>query len=163
MGLLKKALSKEAPRGLDEAGKGEFDLDVPEERIPAQEAETPAETAAAAANAPVLEAEENEEAVRTKIAAYCQTNANFQGILLETPGGTQKNNALSFAERVWIMAGALGFIIVLPSNRLLILLPPSLDRELIAHRLSLSLGSKVLVCCQADNPEKALELLRPYL
>jgi hypothetical protein len=98
--------------------------------------------------------------VRSNITRYCQTNTNplggFQGIVLEN------SNAAS-AEQLTVMVGALGLTIVLPSARLLILLPTSLDRELIAHRLSLSLNTKALICFEADTPEKALELIQPYL
>jgi hypothetical protein len=61
------------------------------------------------------------------------------------------------------MAGSMGLIVVLPSKRALILFPPRLDRELIAHRLSTSLATEALVCFEADNPDKALELIQPYL
>jgi hypothetical protein len=98
-------------------------------------------------------------AVRTKITGYCQDNADpvggFQGILLE-------NSNPAFEKQLTVMVGALGLTIVLSPARFLILLSPTLDRELIAHRLSLSLGAEVLVCFAADNPDKALELIQPY-
>jgi hypothetical protein len=98
-------------------------------------------------------------AVRTKITGYCQSNPDslggFQGILLE-------NSNAAFAKQVAIMVGALGLTLVLSSSRFLILLPLTLDRELIAHRLSISLCAEVLICFAADNPDKALELIQPY-
>ncbi|GHV31282.1 hypothetical protein AGMMS4952_19720 [Spirochaetia bacterium] len=101
--------------------------------------------------------------VRTKITEYYKTNADplggsqggFQGILLES------RNA-AFAKQLSIMVGVLGLHIVLPSYRSLILLPPTLDRELIAHRLQASLKAEVLVCFAVDNPDKALEMIQSY-
>jgi hypothetical protein len=145
-----------------------FDLDLPKEITNEEEEirediiqknETPVE----AVPIPKVEAEETAEGVRTKIAGYHQSNSNFQGILLETPEGSPKNSNTSFPERVSIMAGALGLIVVLPSRRVLILFPLHLDRELIAHRLSTSLVTETLVCFEADNPDKTLELIQPYL
>ncbi|MDR1596738.1 MAG: hypothetical protein LBR99_03435 [Treponema sp.] len=149
-----------------EPASGGFDLDLPKETNGEEEIrediiqknETPMETPI-----PKVEAEETAEGVRAKIAGYHQGNFNFQGILLEAPEGSQKNSNTSFPERVSIMAGALGLIVVLPSRRVLILFPPRLDRELIAHRLSTSLATEALVCFEADNPDKTLELIRPYL
>jgi hypothetical protein len=101
-----------------------------------------------------LVGEETVEGVRAKIAGYHQLHTDFQGIVLAAPGGAIKVSA---------MAGELGLIVLLPSKRFLILFPPALDRELIAHRLSMSLRAEVLVCFDADNPDKALELIQLYL
>jgi hypothetical protein len=177
MGLLNKVFSKESSLELNETGKvvspadpalDGFDLNLPEEmtnpegesrKESIRKTETPAETVPV----PKIEAEKTAEDVRAKIAAYHRGNPNFQGILLEVPEGPQKNSDTSFSERVSIMAGALGLIAVLPSMRVLILFPRHLDRELIAHRLSASLATEALVCFEADNPDKALELIRSYL
>jgi hypothetical protein len=156
------------PESPTESAPGGFDLDLPQEITKGEEEiredviqknGTPMETTPI----PKLEAEETAEGVRAKIAGYHQSNVNFQGILLEAPEGSPKNSNTSFPGRVSIMAGALGLIVVLPSKRVLILFPPHLDRELIAHRLSTSLATEALVCFEADNPDKTLELIRPYL
>jgi hypothetical protein len=100
-------------------------------------------------------------AARTKITRYCKLNTGCQGILLEN------SNTAAFTNQVTTMVGALGLTIALSGSpktpaRPLILLPPTLDRELIAHRLQASLGAGVLVCFAANNPDKALELIQPY-
>ncbi|MDR2079389.1 MAG: hypothetical protein LBP74_06700 [Treponema sp.] len=145
-----------------------FDLDLPKEITNAEEEipeEIIQENETSTGTVPILnvETEETAEGVRAKIAGYQQSNSNFQGVLLETPEGSAKNSDASFPERVSVMAGALGLIVVLPSKRVLILFPLHLDRELIAHRLSTSLATEALVCFEADNPDKTLELIRPYL
>jgi hypothetical protein len=144
-----------------------FDLELPpEEAETAMEAEPeireePAPRIETAE--PALPAEPSEETVegtRAKIAEYQHSNAVFQGILLEIPGG---GAGYSFAKQVAVMVGVLGLSFAVPSRRILILVPPRFDRELIAHRLSLSFATEVLACFEIDNPDKALELIRPYL
>ncbi|WP_010255901.1 hypothetical protein [Treponema primitia] len=145
-----------------------FDLEVPEDIITRKEAipkeENPAESSLSASQTfQGVEPEETPEGIRTKITGYHQNNTDFQGILLEAPAVAPKSSNAPFAEHVSVMAGAFGPLIVLPSKRVLVLLPPSLDREIVAHRLSKSLGAEVLVCFETDVPDKALELIQPYL
>jgi hypothetical protein len=147
-----------------------FDLELPKETATADATETTAtdapelsaeETAAAP---PILPQEaETPDAVPEKIAEYIRANPVFQGILLEIPGTYTKNSKTTFAEQLMIMAGALGTVLLLPSKRVLILIPPKFDRELLAHRLSMSLYTEVLACFEADTQDKALEFIRPYL
>ena len=108
------------------------------------------------------ETPETGEGIRAEIAGYQRSNAVFQGILLEVPGGAQAPGA-SFAAQVAAMTEALGPGFSLPSGRVLILLPPRFDRELVAHRLSMSFVTEVLACFEAGNPDQALECIRPYL
>jgi hypothetical protein len=122
----------------------------PEPSKPALPAETPEETA------------ETAEETRSRIAEYQRSNAVVQCILLDIPGD-RKKTGYSFARQVAITVGALGVSFALPSRRLLVLLPPRFDRELIAHRLSMSFATEVLACFKIDDPDKALELIRPYL
>jgi hypothetical protein len=138
-----------------------FDLEFPEETKFSEPVSGPGISESA-------EAEFSEEAVEgavsagAKIAEYQRSNPVFQGILLEIPG---RGNApgYSFAKQVTAMVGVLGASFALPSRRVLVLLPPRLDGETIAHRLSASFATEVLACFTIDNPDKALELIQPYL
>jgi hypothetical protein len=105
---------------------------------------------------------ETAEGIRAKIAERLRSNAVSQGILLEIPGGG-KAPGYSFAKQVATMVGVLGATFALPSRRILILLPPRFDRKLIAHRLSVSFATEILACFAIENPDKALELIQPYL
>jgi hypothetical protein len=142
-----------------------FDLELPEEAAAREAAEPVQETKS---SGPAASAEFSEETLetlemtRSKIAEYQRSNPVFQGIALEIPG-SGKAAGYSFARQVAIMVGALGAAYSLPSRRILILLPPRFDRELIAHRLSVSFATEVLSCFEIDNPDKALEFIRPYL
>ncbi|MDR3122607.1 MAG: hypothetical protein LBU16_02360 [Treponema sp.] len=139
-----------------------FDLELPGETEapdPVSETETAGRTVPAE---PPAETVETPEETRSKIAEYQHSNAVFQGILLEIPGGGKKSG-FPFAKQVAVMVGVLGVSFALPSRRILILLPPLFDRELIAHRLSLSFATEVLSCFETDNPDKALEFIQPYL
>jgi hypothetical protein len=144
-----------------------FDLELPGEmEAETRESSEPVPESERAGNAVPAEIPEETletaEGVRSKIAEYRQNNAVFQGIVLEIPGGG-KASGYSFAKQVAVLVGVLGSSFSLPSRRILILLPPRFDRELIAHRLSMSFATEVLSCFEADNPDKALEFIQPYL
>jgi hypothetical protein len=149
------------PATADNVGEG-FELELPgeaEEPEPASEAKTSAPSVPAESPG---EAVETVEEARSKIAEYQRSNAVSQAILLEIPG-SGKAPGYSFAKQVATMVGVLGVTFALPSRRILVLLPPLIDRELIAHRLSVSFATEVLACFGIENPDKALELIQPYL
>jgi hypothetical protein len=145
-----------------------FDLELPEEAETAADPEFregPEQPAQPEIAEPAFSAEysvKTLEETRAAITEYQQNNAVFQGILLEIPGGGAKPG-YSFAKQVATMVGVLGWSFAVPSRRILILFPPRFDRELIAHRLSMSFSTEVLACFTIDNPDKALELIQPYL
>ncbi|AEF83922.1 hypothetical protein TREPR_2494 [Treponema primitia ZAS-2] len=133
------ALPAQLPAALPaELPAAEFDLEIPMEESP--EIST-------------------KEEICSKINAYQKVNPQFQGIVLKK---TDKGKE-DFAPELRLKLGALGETNLLPSGRALLLLPMPPDRELIAHRLSISLNTEVLACFEADTPEKALELIQPYL
>ncbi|MDR3124128.1 MAG: hypothetical protein LBU16_10180 [Treponema sp.] len=141
----------------------DFDLDLPGET---ETRETPEPDPAAGRAGRAVPAESPEETtaegVGAKIAEFQHSNPVFHGILLEIPGGGKTPGAF-FAKQVAAMVGVLGASCVLPSGRILVLLPPRFDRELVAHRLSMSFVTEVLSCFEADRPDKALEFIQPYL
>jgi hypothetical protein len=148
----------------DPASEG-FDLELPGETEVRASPEPDSESEH---TEPAVSAEFSEETMETaeetiaKIMDYQRSNAVFQGIMLEIPGHG-KASGYSFVKQVAIMVGSLGVAFALPSRRVLILLPPRFDRELIAHRLSTSFATETLLCFEIDNPDKALELIQPYL
>jgi hypothetical protein len=62
-----------------------------------------------------------------------------------------------------MMVSSFGSAITLPSRNTLILFPASLDRELIAHRLSKSLHRSCVCSFAADNPDSAFAVIQPFL
>ena len=94
---------------------------------------------------------QNLNLIEEKLTQFHQMHLEFNCIVLERP--VAENN---FCERVSAMVDLTGTVIPLLFDRPLILLPIMLDRELIAHRLSKTLNTKVLLSFEASNPEKAL-------
>jgi hypothetical protein len=61
------------------------------------------------------------------------------------------------------MVSSFGSAFFLPPGNCLVLFPETIDRELLAHRLSKGLAAQVLYHFQADDPGIALQRLIPYL
>ena len=114
-----------------------------------------------AADAEKPSAEPN--ALEEKIAQYHETNASFHCLVFEQPGSAGTDEAAGFFNKVSEMINKSGSVIPLSLNRPLILLPITLDRELIAHRISKSLKTIPLLSFEANNPENALSILKPLL
>jgi hypothetical protein len=173
MGLLSKAVVKASPE-LDETGKVLRDrirripaarrspdtaLILPEIRevlIPPPEGEPPPG------------AEENDPAggIQTALAdeirRYHKGCASFQGIVLESPRGDGETKT-DFTEKVSRMVSSFSSVFPLSRGNCLMLFPETMDRELLAHRLSKSLTVRVLRHFQADDPGMAMIQLGPYL
>jgi hypothetical protein len=96
------------------------------------------------------------------IRNFYHTHLFFQGIVLEIPPENRGETREAFGEKVSRMVSAFGPVFPLSPENLLVLIPDKLDRELLAHRLSKSLNTRVLFCFQADDPARALALLAPY-
>jgi hypothetical protein len=142
-----------------------FDLEIPEEpevRDPPEPVPEAESSGPAAPTGFPAETVETAGEALAKIAEFQREEGVSQAILLEVPGGG-KTSGHSFAKQVAAMVGVLGVSFALPSRRVLVLLPPRFDRELVAHRLSLSFATEVLACCAIEDPDKALELIQPYL
>ncbi|MDR2104047.1 MAG: hypothetical protein LBP42_08100 [Treponema sp.] len=142
MGLLSKAAAKADPRGHeDRAGK------------PASEG----------AEGRKSFTEEDAQRIRGNITQYYRDNSPFQGIILENSGQAGEETGRKFLDQVTDMILYFGISIGLPGGRSLVLLPASLDRELIAHRISHSLNIPSLGTFWADDPEGAMKELAAFL
>jgi hypothetical protein len=102
------------------------------------------------------------ETTETRIRNFYNTHLSFQGIVLEIPPENRGETQEAFCEKVSYMASAFGLVFLLSPANTLVLIPDKLDRELLAHRLSKSLNTRVLYGFQADDPGRALTLLAPY-
>jgi hypothetical protein len=112
----------------------------------------PPEPAAGTPASPVPDGSRGDR-IRAELIRYHANNPRFQGIILESAD----------EQDLAAMIAPFGVLVSLPSRRSLILCPPSLDRELTAHRLSADLKVPCLGTFEADNPEKAFELIQAYL
>ncbi|GHV10367.1 hypothetical protein FACS189485_23440 [Spirochaetia bacterium] len=95
-------------------------------------------------------------ALQREIQKMYGNRSSMQGIVLEG------SRLPEFSARVNSMVSALGAATALPSRRCLVLFSNSVDRELLAHRLSKSLNTEVLAVFTADV-QAVSKLIRPYL
>jgi hypothetical protein len=100
--------------------------------------------------------------VKNTIIKYQKINPLFQGILLEVPPHFEEGKKNYFSVQVSQMVSSFGSAIPVSSAHILILFQKSLDRELIAHRLSKSLVSTTILDFEADNSEGVFALIAPY-
>ncbi|GHV14374.1 hypothetical protein FACS189491_10610 [Spirochaetia bacterium] len=82
-----------------------------------------------------------------------------QGIVLELPGGRDSEE---FSAQVNRMVSVLGAVKTLPSRHCLVLFSNTIDRELLAHRLSKGLKTRVLSAFTADTMQAVPAIIRPY-
>ena len=93
------------------------------------------------------------DTLKEKITEYYRIHSDFNCILLEIPVFPDEEERTGFCKRISKMLSLTGTVLSLPDSRPLILLPKMIDRELIAHRLSKSLNTKILKSFEADSPE----------
>jgi len=91
--------------------------------------------------------------VVSKINQYHSTYSNFNCIIFEAPDNTKDNINRKLAELIKYP----GIVIPLSTNRPLILLPPGVDHELVAHRISKTLNMTYLLSFEGSNPGDALK------
>jgi hypothetical protein len=124
------------------------DVFIPEdERTGTQETEAPEKTAS----------------LFKALSQYHQSYPSFQGILLEPPDTMGEDEKDDFPRQISAMVSSFAVVVEFPPRRSLILFPTSMDRELLMHRLTKSLKTGALFAFEADNPDTALEMLRPYI
>jgi hypothetical protein len=75
----------------------------------------------------------------------------------------EKKEGESFNRQVNRIIAVLGTAVPLSPRYSLVLFSNTIDRELLAHRLSRSLKTEVPVVFQSDNPAQVVEYIRPYL
>jgi len=95
--------------------------------------------------------------LKEKIAQYHSIYRDLNCILIEIPDHT--GDKINMCKRISKIIDKNGTVITLPSGQPLVLLPPSMDHELIAHRLVRSLDVKALLSFEADSPEKVISRL----
>ena len=93
------------------------------------------------------------------IDQFYHTHSEFNCILLEIPAGMEGDDIVSFCKKVTAMISMTGIVVTLESGRPLVLLPETMDRELIAHRLSKALNTKPLLSFSAHSTKDVLDRL----
>jgi hypothetical protein len=95
------------------------------------------------------------------IKKYCGEFNNSSCILFENP--SNEGEKTQFCQKVNTMIDKMGAVISLSTGCPLIMLPLSIDRELIAHRLSKTLNAKIHLSFQADNSEIVIDRINSML
>jgi hypothetical protein len=103
-------------------------------------------------------------ALQNAIIRYCNTFTTVHGIILAYPPNYDEGKeGEPFCEQVNRLVTAFGTAVPLSSHHILVLFSNTIDRELLAHRLSKSLETEVPVVFQADNLKIVVEYIRPFL
>ncbi|MCL2380661.1 MAG: hypothetical protein FWC64_03590 [Treponema sp.] len=91
------------------------------------------------------------DGILTEIALFNRVHPDFNCIVLENPA-----KQTGFCQKVSAIIDRAGTVIPLASECPLILFPITMDRELIARRLSATLNVRVLLSFEENNPENAV-------
>jgi hypothetical protein len=87
----------------------------------------------------------------------------FYGVVIEAPSGLDDEGRDKFKDEAAGMIRQCGTSLTLSACIVLVLIPAVKDGELIAHRLSNSLNTKIRLIFNTGNSSEAFELVRPYL
>ncbi|MCL2206345.1 MAG: hypothetical protein FWB82_07510 [Treponema sp.] len=90
-------------------------------------------------------------AAEREIALFHKTHPFFSCVVLED----SLSGEINFCQEVSAMLDSSATVVTLKEKILLILLPQSKDRDLIAHRLSHTLSAKVLFSFDSEDPSAA--------
>ncbi|MDR2746348.1 MAG: hypothetical protein LBB77_02780 [Treponema sp.] len=102
--------------------------------------------------------------LKNEIIRYCNTFTSVHGIVLSYPKNYDEGKeGESFIQQVNRIIAALGTAVPLSSRYSLVLFSNTIDRELLAHRLSRSLETEIPEIFQSDNVASVVEYIRPYL
>ncbi|MDR3144840.1 MAG: hypothetical protein LBU21_01030 [Treponema sp.] len=102
--------------------------------------------------------------LQNEILKYCNTYTSVHGIVLAYPKNyDEEQQGESFCAQVNRIVTALGSAVPLSARHTLVLFSNTIDRELLAHRLSKSLETEVPAVFQADNVDVVVEYIRPFL
>ena len=94
---------------------------------------------------------EDSDSVQAKIAHFYEIYNTLNCIIFEN------NGEEDFCRKVQDIVDRTGTVIPLSSGNPLILFRGTVDRELIAHRLSKSLNARLLLSFEAESPENVFE------
>ena len=90
--------------------------------------------------------------VRVFIENYAKTSGSFHCIVLKSDAETTSG-----------MVSHLGSVLALENGSCLVLVPVTMDRQLLAHRISGSLSAAVLCQCAAESASEAIKILASFL
>ena len=95
-----------------------------------------------------------------EIIKFQQTHNEVNCIIFDTPAG---EDGAVFLDKVSKMINTLGSVIPISPERLLILLPSTVDWELLSHRLSKKLNTTPLISFEAESPQNILNRVKSLM
>jgi hypothetical protein len=102
--------------------------------------------------------------LRNEIVKCCNTYTSVHGIVLACPRNyDEEKERETFIEQLNRVVSALGIAVPLSPRYCLVLFSNTVDRELLAHRLSKTMETEAPVVFQADNLNAVVEYIRPFL
>jgi hypothetical protein len=102
--------------------------------------------------------------LKNEIIKYCNTYTSVHGIVLPCPKKYDAEaEGETFNQQVNRIIAAMGSSVPLPSGHSLVLFSNTIDRDLLAHRLSKSMETEILTVFIADNVEMVVNQIRPFL
>jgi hypothetical protein len=97
---------------------------------------------------------------KAELLQFQRTHEVFCGIIFEAP---DPNEYRGFIEQIATITAFFALTLSLPVYRCIILFPASIDKELVAHRISKMLNTKVRFIFESESPEQAFESFRSFL
>ncbi|MDR2304253.1 MAG: hypothetical protein LBE10_06670 [Treponema sp.] len=104
-----------------------------------------------------ISGEEESGGLETIIRRSMEGENGVGGIILK-----DRKDTKDFPAAVSRAVSSLGNVFPLPDSTCLILVPATMDQELLAHRLSKSLDAKIALRFEADSADKVLEILKSF-
>jgi hypothetical protein len=102
--------------------------------------------------------------LQNEIIKYCNTYTSVYGIVLACPQNyDEEQEGETFVKQLNRIIAALGTAVPLSPHYCLVLFSNTVDRELLAHRLSKTMETETPVVFQADNLNAVVEYIRPFL
>ncbi|MDR2630632.1 MAG: hypothetical protein LBC60_06895 [Spirochaetaceae bacterium] len=98
--------------------------------------------------------------IKEELIQYHIAHGGFSGIIFEKPENTDWRD---FNDAVSTITASFALTLPLPAFRCLMLFPSSIDKELVAHIISRTLGTEVSFIFEAETPDWAFDILGPYL
>jgi hypothetical protein len=102
--------------------------------------------------------------LKNEIIRHCNMFTSIHGIIVSYPKNyNEEKEGESFIQQLNRITAVLGTAVSLSPRYSLVLFSNTVDRELLAHRLSRTLKAETPVVFQSDNVASVVEYIRPFL
>ena len=109
------------------------------------------------------ETSKEQDTLESKIADYNLTHSEFHCLLLEIPPSANEVEKNEFSDKVARMLTGTGNVYALRNGTPLILLPRTIDRDLVTHRLYKCFDARPLASFKANSPGSVVSKIQSLL